>query len=485
MLYPTILVAFSTVALATVKLQDPSDIIPASDWASDNALIADYNAPFPANGQPEDLVGVHDIKDKSVSVDHVTWHATKNDTSVVLVSKDADFAASYSTFVKSGYYSNLNWASFYGFNAAVNVVSFLPLDPPKASLYTADILFYKANKSVAVLDHVNITVHNGAANVYSYGTGTVVNVTNSWLYSSGPVSHGLYASGNGTIHAKNLQHYSGGHRSSAFSGDSPAGYIYVEDSVSRVRGIGSATYYALGEIHATNVASVAEQGPVVFSDGKQKIYLKDCSAQAGLLGGAVLFSSSVRRAGAVLDLEDTTITTTGKTMPGLWFGNVIADARLKSVQLNTASGILAVANMSQITQDFNYYGGYIDNPSMEPAKVSLKVLESSLSGDLVAYNKSSISLSLGQHSSWKGTARVGYKSASFGVSLDASSKWTLTADTTLQNFTNSDTSNNNIQSRGYNIYYNSSASANKWLKSRTIKLSGGGKLEPIRSRMGY
>ncbi|CZR37637.1 uncharacterized protein FPRO_07172 [Fusarium proliferatum ET1] len=463
MLSPITLVAFSAVALATVEVQDPSNIIPASDWAADNALIADYNAPFPANGQPTDLIGVHDFKHKSVSVDHVTWHADKNDTSIVLVSKNADFAASYSTFIKSGYYSNLNWASFYGFNAAINV----------------------ANNSVAILDHVNITVHNGAANVYSYGTGTVVNVTNSWLYSSGPVSHGLYASGNGTIHAKNLQHYSGGHRSSAFSGDSPAGYIYVEDSVSHVRGIGSATYYALGEIHATNVASVSEQGPVVFSDGKQKIYLKDCSAQAGLLGGAVLFSSSERRAGAVLDLEDTTIITTGKTMPGLWFGNVIANARLKSVQLNTASGILAVANFSQITQDFNYYGGYVDNPSMKAAEVSLNVLESSLSGDLIAYNKSSISLSLTQYSNWKGTARVGYKSASFGVSLDASSEWTLTADTTLQNFTNLDTSNSNIQSRGYNIYYNSSASANKWLKSRTIKLPGGGKLEPIKNKTGY
>ncbi|VZH91368.1 unnamed protein product [Fusarium fujikuroi] len=481
MLSPITLVAFSAVALATVEIQDPSNIIPASDWAADNALIADYNAPFPANGQPTDLIGVHDIKHKSVSVDHVTWHANKNDTSVVLVSKNADFAASYSTFIKSGYYSNLNWASFYGFNAAINVF-WIP-----QGVMGARLMFFstKANNSVAVLDHVNITVHNGAANVYSYGTGTVINVTNSWLYSSGPVSHGLYASGNGTIHAKNLQHYSGGHRSSAFSGDSPAGYIYVEDSVSHVRGIGSATYYALGEIHATNVASVSEQGPVVFSDGKQKIYIKDCSAQAGLLGGTVLFSSSERRAGAVLDLEDTTITTTGKTMPGLWFGNVIADARLKSVQLNTASGILAVANFSQITQDFNYYGGYVDNPSMKAAEVSLKVLESSLSGDLIAYNKSSISLSLTQYSNWKGTARVGYKTASFGVSLDASSEWTLTADTTLQNFTNLDTSNSNIQSRGYNIYYNSSASANKWLKSRTIKLPGGGKLEPIKNKTGY
>lgn len=46
----------------------------------------------------------------------------------------------------------------------------------------------KANASTGILDHVNITVHNGAANVYAYGTDTVVNVSNAWLYSSGPVA---------------------------------------------------------------------------------------------------------------------------------------------------------------------------------------------------------------------------------------------------------------------------------------------------------
>jgi hypothetical protein len=336
----------------------------------------------------------------------------------------------------------------------------------------------QANNSAAVLDHVNITVHNGAANVFAYGTGTVVNVTNSWLYSSGPVSHGLYAAGNGTIYGKNLLHYAGGHRSSAFSGDGPAGYIHVEDSVSHVSGIGSATYYALGEIHANNVASISEQGPVAFSDGWQKTYLKNCQAEAGLLAGTVLFSSSVRRSGAVLDLEDTKITTKGKDMPGLWFGNVIAEARLKSVELNIPSGILAVANFSQVTQDFDYFGGYADNPSMEPAQVKLAVLESSLSGDLVAYNKSSIAISIKENSNWKGTTRVGYKSASFGVALDYSSKWTLTADTTVLNFTNQDRSNSNIQSGGHNIYYSSSAPANKWLGGKTVKLPGGGKLKP-------
>lgn len=89
-----------------------------------------------------------------------------NDTTVILATDGADLVLSHVDVIKYGYFSNLLESSFWGFNAAVNV----------------------ANASTAELDHVNITVHNGAANVYAYGTDTVVNVTNSWLYSSGPVS---------------------------------------------------------------------------------------------------------------------------------------------------------------------------------------------------------------------------------------------------------------------------------------------------------
>lgn len=40
-------------ALASVTLGDPSDVIPASDWAADNAIIPDYNVPF-LEYQPSD-----------------------------------------------------------------------------------------------------------------------------------------------------------------------------------------------------------------------------------------------------------------------------------------------------------------------------------------------------------------------------------------------------------------------------------------------
>lgn len=340
----------------------------------------------------------------------------------------------------------------------------------------------QANASTASFDHINVTVHNGAANIYSYGTDTVVNVSNAWLYSSGPVSHGLYASGNGTIYGTSINHFSGGERSSSFSGDSPQGTVYVRDSVAHTQGIGSATFYALGSIYADNVAGRAEQAPVAFMDGAQNLSLANCACTAGLLGGLVVFSSSTRVAGARIQLTDSTLATTGATMPALWFGNVIAEVSLSATTLATASGVLVVANYSQVTQDFDYYADYTDNAALSPAEVAVTVAASTLAGDLVAYNQSSIAWNLTAYSRWTGAAYAqtgaGYGPAYTDVALDASSTWTLTADSYVQNLTDADATAANIHSNGYTLYYNPSALLNGWLANQTIALAGGGSITP-------
>lgn len=239
----------------------------------------------------------------------------------------------YDTFVKLGYTSNLLQASFFGVNAAVWV----------------------GNASTAYISDSNITVHNGAANLYVYGTDSVAYVDNVVLYSSGPTSHGLYGAGNGTIYAPNIEHYSGGMRCSSFSGDSPAGYIHVSDSVAHTDGIGSAVCYALGLCNITNVIGHASHAPVMFMDSVQEGIWTNCDLTAGLLAGMVLFGSAERQAGGTVTLDHTKLTTLGKTMPSLWFGNTIASATIIASELNnSASGLLVIANTSQVTQDFNY-----------------------------------------------------------------------------------------------------------------------------------
>ncbi|KAL3462462.1 hypothetical protein BJX64DRAFT_277181 [Aspergillus heterothallicus] len=455
---PLALLALSRLVLGSISIVDPSDYADLRADASDNAILADYTTD---NGGPmylaDNITGRYIYYDTDVEFDHTTLSVNANDTSVLLITEGSSANLSSVEIIKEGYTTWLNQASFFGVNAAVNV----------------------ANASTAYIDQSNITVHNGAANIFAYGTGTTVYVTNTDLYSSGPVAHGLYAAGNATIHASNVRAYSGGNRCSSFSGDGPAGYIYVEDSVAHTAGIGSAIFYALGEIHGTNVVGLAKKAPVLFSDGWQKAYFENVDLTAGLLAGTVMFSSAERRTGAVLSFTNSRLTTLTKDMPALWFGNVVAEAALVATELKTTSGVLVVANTSQVTQAFDHFAGSEENSSIQPAQVSISVSESDLRGDIVAYNGSSITWNLTDYSTWTGAAyTAGEGTGTFTVSLDETSVWTLTRDVTVDEFTNGDWNNKNIRSKGHNIHYRPNRAANAWLDSRTVTLPGGGKLRP-------
>ncbi len=65
------------------------------------------------------------------------------------------------------------------------------------------------------------------------------------------------------------------------------------------------------------------------------------------------------------------------------------------------------------------------------------------------------------------------------VSLDATSTWTLDTDAYVTVFLNADTTNANIVSNGYTIYYDSNAPENEPLGSQSYPLPGGGYLVPL------
>ncbi|KAL1636188.1 hypothetical protein SLS58_009882 [Diplodia intermedia] len=367
------LLSFSGVSLAAVSVVDPSAYADLAADAADNAIKAVYDIE-PILYQTNDIVGPYEYTNgNDTSVDHASFSAAANDTSVIVVTDGTQLNLSYVDVVKHGYSSNLYQASFYGLNAAVNV----------------------ANGSTATIAHSNITVHNGAANVFAFGAGTVVHVSDTDLYSSGPVSHGLYAAGNGTIVATNVRHYSGGNRCSSFSGDNPAGVVDVSDSVAHTAGVGSALFYALGSVTGRNVVGWAEQAPALFSDGPQTAVFEHVDFTAGLLAGTVMFSSSTRLSGARLSLTDSLLTATGPSAPALWFGNVVASAAVRRTRLAAASGLLLVANASQVTQEFSYFAGGEQNAAIAPAVVDVAVAESELAGDVVAYNGSSVGIRRG------------------------------------------------------------------------------------------
>lgn len=108
--------------LAAVSVSDPSDVISPLLWAADNALGVDFNVPS-ISVQPEDIPAAYKFEENSTTITHETFSTTFNDTTVVLIANSAEVNLSFVDIEKFGYASNLLWSSFYGFNAAVNIVS--------------------------------------------------------------------------------------------------------------------------------------------------------------------------------------------------------------------------------------------------------------------------------------------------------------------------------------------------------------------------
>lgn len=214
-------------------------------------------------------------------------------------------------------------------------------------------------------------------------------------------------------------------------------------------------------------------------DGHQTAEITNSDLTAGLLGGLVIFSSMTSESGGAISVSNSKITTLGSDTPGLWFGNINKTVSITNTEILTSSGILAVANYSQITQDFDYYAGYEANSGLSPANVDLNIAESTLVGDLVSYNGSSINWNLTGYSSWTGAAYSCYGVAYVNVYLDSTSTWVMTNDTTLNKLVSGDLELANVKSGGYNLYYKNDESENAWLDGKTLDLAGGGKVIPL------
>lgn len=146
----------AAVGTATITILDPSDYADLAADAADNNLTADWNY-APLSYQAYAITGPYVYNDTSKEISHKTLTVSKGDTSVVVITENATVNLTQSTVIKHGYSTDLYQSSFYGLNAAVNV----------------------ANASVAYIDNVNVTVHNGAANIYVYGNNSYAYVSDS------------------------------------------------------------------------------------------------------------------------------------------------------------------------------------------------------------------------------------------------------------------------------------------------------------------
>jgi hypothetical protein len=239
----------------------------------------------------------------------------------------------------------------------------------------------------------------------------------------------------------------------------------------------SAGIYSTGNITVSGTSFTSTGAEAAVIEGANSITLTDVdltSSKAGKWGVMIYQSMSGDAQG-----DQGTFTMTGGSLaytatdgPLFYITNSTGIIELNNVNLTATSGILVKAA-----------SGNWGNSGLNGGTVFLTADGQHLTGDLIADNISSIDLTLRNNSTLQGAINPGNTAKGINLTLDATSTWTITADSFLAGL--SDPSGitgftiTNITGNGHTVYYDASLAANSGLGGKTYSLAGGGTLEPI------
>ena len=97
------------------------------------------------------------------------------------------------------------------------------------------------------------------------------------------------------------------------------------------------------------------------------------------------------------------------------------------------------------------------NSGSNGGDVTLTMSKQKASGNIVIDSISTLDMTMKNNSSYKGTINGSNEAKSITLTLDKSSKITLTGDSYVTSFTDADSSYSNINFNGYKLYVNGTA----------------------------
>lgn len=382
------------------------------------------------------------------------YTASGTNESGVLVTNSGVFTLSDSTVTTTGNTSSADNSSFYGQNAGV-----------------------LAN-SGATINLNNCTVHTsgtGANGVFAYGTGTNVHMTGGSVTCLAQLGHAVMATGGGTLTATNVVMSTAGTNSGAIATDRGGGTVTVEGGSATTSGQDSPGIYSTGiiTVHNCTISASASEGAVI--EGLNTVTLVDTDLSGGkeTYGGVMLMQSmsgdaEVGTANFIMTRGSLTAT----TGPLFFITNTQGNIELTGVDTSAASGVLISAAGTSRWGTTGSNGGI----------VTFTASEQTLTGNIEIDNISTLSATLENGSSWTGALDSANTAGSTTFTMDATSTWTVTADSHVGGLNNSSgvsgSTISNIIGNGHNVYYNASVGANSYLGGGVYSLVNGGYLLP-------
>ena len=376
---------------------------------------------------------------------NATYSASAADQSAVLVSAGGSLTLADVTIQTSGDSKSLDESSFYGLNAGV--------------LAESGAKIVVSGGSVA-------TSGTGANGVFAYGSGSSITMFDATIKATAQGGHGAMASGGGSMTLKDVDIDTAGANSAPIATDRGGGTITVSGGTILSSGADSPGIYSTGSITVTGARVTATGSEAVVIEGSNSVSLSDTTLSGTKKRGVMIYQSMSGDAQGAKGI----FTMTGGSLavaagPLFYVTNSTGIITVRGVALTAASGTLIAAG-----------AGDCGTGGSNGGTVRFTAGAEKLKGDVLSDSISSISLTLKHGTTLRG------KIDKAGLTLDASSKWIVTADSTLTSLTDasgiSGSSITNIVGNGHNVSYDSSLAANSSLGGKTYALVNGGQLIP-------
>ena len=436
-------IGISASASATQELSLPPDGI-------SSGTIPPGNLP-PGGGSNSanyTLSGVLTVDGKNIAESDKTYTSDKTDVSAIYATNGGVVSLTDPTIRTSGNTSSSDASSFYGLNGAI---------------------LANNGSTITVTGGSIITTGSGANGAIPTGAGTLINLSDLTITASGDGGHGVMATLGGFLSLTDVDITTTGAHGAPIATDRGSGTVNVTRGNIFSSGSDSPGVYSTGKITVNDAVITSYGTEAAVIEGFNSIDLENTTLSGGVekTGGTMIYQSFSG------DAETGTgiFTMTGGSYdategPAFFVTNTDAVIRLSDVNLTAGSDILVKAAGTARWGTEGNNGGI----------VAFTADHEVLTGSLITDEISSINATLQNGSSLTGAVETA------GLTLDSTSTWNVTGNSTLTFLTDSDGLTGgaftNLIGNGFTVTYDPARAENTWLGGRVYPLINGGMITP-------
>ena len=324
--------------------------------------------------------------------------------------------------------------------------------------------FYGTNAAVLVKEgtlNINggtVTTNGSHANgVFAYSNGKI-NITDTTIKTTSNNSGAIMVTGGGTLTANNVTATTDGNSSAPIRSDRGGGTLTVNGGKYTANGVGSPAIYSTANITVNNATLISTKSEGAVVEGKNSITLNNVNltdTNTSLNGNSETYkniflyqsmSGDADEGTASFTAKDSTITTNkGDTIFVTNTKATISLTNNKIVNNDTTGGFLRIQSGKWGTSGAN--GG----------EVTLNTSNQIISGNIYVDSISTLEMNLSNGSTYTGTINNANTAKTLNITLDSSSKLTLTGDSYVTSLKDEDSTYSNINFNGYKLYVNGTA----------------------------